>query len=60
MRLLPIGLLAAGLFVGHVAAEPAAQAGKAVKLEKAGLLSAAVRERSVAYISRTPTAIGCS
>jgi hypothetical protein len=38
MRLLPIGLLAAGLFVGHVGAEPAAQAGKAVKLEKAGLL----------------------
>jgi hypothetical protein len=38
MRLLPIGLLAAGLFVGQVVAEPAAQAGKAVKLEKAGLL----------------------
>ena len=38
MRLSPIGLLAVALLVGHVGAEPAAQAGKAVKLEKAGLL----------------------
>jgi hypothetical protein len=38
MRLLPIGVLAVALIVGHVGAEPAAQAGKSVKLEKAGLL----------------------
>jgi hypothetical protein len=38
MRLLPIGLLAVALIVSYVGAETAVQAGKSVKLEKAGLL----------------------
>ena len=39
MRLLPIGLLAISLIVGHVGADPTAQAGKPVALVKAGLLA---------------------
>jgi len=54
--------LAAGNDLNHLALHVAAGNYETLKseLEKAGLLSAAVRERSVAYISRTPTAIGCS
>lgn len=38
MRLFPIGIVAAVLIAGHLGTEPAAQAGKSVTLEKAGLL----------------------